>query len=113
MGREWAKSKEVAAFLKVCLNHKRSISVLELWSRKMSEQRISITPLALKPDPGGRGKEVTEPLGTSSTGAELFSNGITSALSCTAAGRQDEVTPEEVGGGTWKEWHFWQGPFGS
>lgn len=45
--------------------------------------------------------------------SESPSNGITFAPSCPDAGREDEVTPEEVGGGTWKEWHFWHGPFGS
>lgn len=44
---------------------------------------------------------------------ESPSNGITFAPSCTAAGREDEVTPEEVDGSTWKEWHFWHGPLGS
>lgn len=77
----------------------------------MSEHRISIVPLGLMQEPGGCGRE---PLGTSSAGGELApSHGIPFAPSCTAAGREDKVVPEEVGGGTWKQWCFWHGPFGS
>lgn len=47
-GRSVQNAKDVAAFLKVWLSHKWSISVLELWSRKMSEQRISIIPLGFE-----------------------------------------------------------------
>lgn len=52
--------KELAKCQGNCLHCKRNwaqpqviISVVELWSRKTSEQRISIAPFGLEPEPSG------------------------------------------------------------
>ena len=94
--------------------------MLELRSRKTSEQRIIAVPLGLKPEPGGcavsseggwQGR--LSPRVPALWGGDLASNyGMPFALSCMAAGREDEVTSEEVGGGAWKPrlflaWSLW------
>lgn len=85
--------------------------MLELQSRKTSEQRISIVPLGLKPEPGGCAvsweggwQGGLSPRVPALQGGELpTSYGMLFALSRVAAGREDEVTSEEVGGGAWKQ----------
>ena len=98
------------------------ISTLELRSRKKSEQRISIVPLSLKPELAGCAvsweggwQGGLSPRVQALQGGKLASNyGMPFAPSCMAAGREDEVTSKEVGGGAWKQWLcFWHGQFGS
>lgn len=109
-GRSGQNAREVAAFLKVWLNHKRSISTLELWSRKMSEQRISITPMGLKAEPGGCGKEGPAPQEESCWVSQQWDHICPILHSCWKRGRGDTW---RSGWDTWKEWHSWHGPFGS
>lgn len=56
-----------------------------------------------------------EPRGTHPAGGELASScRIPFVLCCMAAGREDEVTSEEEGGGVWKQWLcFWDGHLAS
>lgn len=117
MGKEWAKCQGSGCLLKSLAQpqviHLRAGTVEQEDVRAEDQHHSpwawSLSLLAVE-------RRVKSPWGPAlqkESCLESPSNGITFAPSCTAAGREDEVTPEEVGGSTWKEWHFWHGPLGS